>query len=159
MSRYQPALLGGLFIGVVSALPVLGSANACCCLWVVVGGVLTVYLQQQSRATGVESAEAALGGLIAGAVGALLYVVVLGLILRGGSAGVAFEQSMRAQIDNNAQLPPEAREWMIRLFSSRALPFVMAMLIVPTYAVFGMLGALLGRALLKKKPVPPSQSV
>jgi hypothetical protein len=88
-----------------------------------------------------------------------VYVAVLGLILRGGSAGVAFEQSMRAQIDNNAQIPPEARDWMIRVFSSRALPFVMAMIVVPTYAVFGMLGALLGRALLKKKPSPPSQPV
>ena len=42
MARYQPALLGGLFIGVLSSLPVVGAANYCCCLWVVVGGVLTV---------------------------------------------------------------------------------------------------------------------
>ena len=41
MTRYQPALLGGLFIGVLSALPVVNTANLCCCLWVIVGGVLT----------------------------------------------------------------------------------------------------------------------
>ena len=38
MSRYQPALLGGLFIGVLSSLPVVSTANICCCLWVIVGG-------------------------------------------------------------------------------------------------------------------------
>ena len=58
MSRYQPALLGGLFIGVLSALPVVNIAN-CCCLWVICGGVLTVYLQQQNLPTPVATSDAA----------------------------------------------------------------------------------------------------
>ena len=48
MKRHQPALLGGLFIGVLSSLPLVNIGNVCCCLWVVVGGLLTVYLQQQN---------------------------------------------------------------------------------------------------------------
>ena len=36
LMRSQPRL-GGLFIGVLSALPVVGAANCCCCLWIVVG--------------------------------------------------------------------------------------------------------------------------
>ena len=64
MSRYQPALLGGLFIGVLSSLPVVNIAN-CCCLWVIVGGGLTTYLLQQSRPDPVEPAEAALQGALA----------------------------------------------------------------------------------------------
>ena len=47
-ARLQPALLGGVFIGVLSALPFISAANCCCCLWVVAGGVLTVYLRQQN---------------------------------------------------------------------------------------------------------------
>ena len=39
----MPALLGGLFIGVLSALPIVGICN-CCCLWIVGGGVLAAYL-------------------------------------------------------------------------------------------------------------------
>ena len=34
----QPALYGGLFIGVLSALPVVNIGN-CCCLWFAGGGV------------------------------------------------------------------------------------------------------------------------
>ena len=49
MSRFQPALLGGVVIGVLSGLPFVNIGNCCCCLWVVAGGVLTVYLQQQAR--------------------------------------------------------------------------------------------------------------
>ena len=36
--KLQPALYGGLFIGVLSALPLINIGN-CCCLWVIGGGV------------------------------------------------------------------------------------------------------------------------
>jgi hypothetical protein len=38
--RLQPALWGGVFIGVLSALPLVNLGNCCCCLWVLVGGGL-----------------------------------------------------------------------------------------------------------------------
>ena len=38
----RSAALGGLFIGVLSALPIVGAANCCCCLWVVSGGALAL---------------------------------------------------------------------------------------------------------------------
>jgi len=44
----MPALLGGLFIGVLSALPVVQICN-CCCLWIIGGGLLAAYLQQQNQ--------------------------------------------------------------------------------------------------------------
>jgi hypothetical protein len=44
LARYQPGLLGGLFIGVLSSLRFIGGFNVCGCLWVVTGGVLTTYL-------------------------------------------------------------------------------------------------------------------
>ena len=37
--KMLPALLGGLFIGVLSSLPYIKGGNVCCCLWVVSGGV------------------------------------------------------------------------------------------------------------------------
>jgi hypothetical protein len=156
MSRYQPALLGGVFIGVLSALPFVGSANACCCLWVVVGGVLTVYLQQQSSPADLEVSEAALGGLVAGAIGALINTAVMTLLISNGAAGASIEQSLRAALDRSPEVPIEVRDRLFALFSSRTLPVLIAAITVPTYAVFGMLGALLGRALLKKKSPPPA---
>ena len=68
MGKHQPALLGGVFIGVLSALPYINAAN-CCCLWVIAGGVLVVYLQQQASPTPVATNDAVIGGLIAGAIG------------------------------------------------------------------------------------------
>ena len=50
-SKLQPAILGGVLIGVLSALPIVSAGNLCCCLWVVLGGVVAAYLLQQNQST------------------------------------------------------------------------------------------------------------
>ena len=40
-SYSQPAVIGGVIMGVLSALPIVSAGNVCCCLWVVVGGLHT----------------------------------------------------------------------------------------------------------------------
>ena len=42
-------------MGVLSALPIISAGNACCCLWVVSGGVVAAYLLQQNQ-TGADHA-------------------------------------------------------------------------------------------------------
>ena len=154
MARFQPALLGGLFIGVLSALPLVGSANACCCLWVVVGGLLTAYLLQQNQPSPVETAEAALQGLGAGALGGLLYVVILSVLLTGAS-GLGLEERVRAALDSSPEIPLGVRHMVLNMFVGSRLVVLVAVVTIPTYAVFGMLGAFLGLAIFRKK-VPPA---
>src|SRR6187402_800643 len=110
MARFQPALLGGLFIGVLSALPVIGMGNMCCCLWVVVGGLLTVYLQQQATPVPVETSAAALFGLIAGAIGGLIQSIAGMIMFRfvGGDSQQAIEQAL----SNIPNMPPETADWV-----------------------------------------------
>src|SRR5207253_11383791 len=69
--RMQPAVFGGLFIGVLSALPLINLAN-CCCLRVIGGGVLAAYLMQQNYPYAISAAAGALVGLLAGAMGGIL---------------------------------------------------------------------------------------
>jgi len=71
----QPALIGGLFIGVLSALPIINLAN-CCCLWVIGGGIVTAYLIQGSSAVAITVGDGALGGLMAGIFGAIVDAVL-----------------------------------------------------------------------------------
>ena len=157
MKRHQPALLGGLLIGVLSSLPIVQAGNICCCLWVVCGGLLTVYLQQQDKAEPVETGDAVLGGLIAGLVGAVIvacvsYVkmLVLGPLVQG-----AMEQ-VRAQLDSQPDVPPGVRDFVMSMMSGRGV-VAMALLQLPVYAVFSMLGALLGLAFFRKKTPPVTQ--
>jgi hypothetical protein len=158
MKRHQPALLGGLFIGVLSALPLLNFAN-CCCLWVLTGGMLTVYLQQQASATPVESSDAIVGGLIAGAIGGLLQVLISMAFV--GMTGAMMQDQIRAALDQNPGLSPEMRDNILRFVQGRNLMLISAFVTVPLYAVFGMLGGLLGLAFFRKKtpPTPPAAPV
>ena len=151
MARFQPALLGGLFIGVLSALPVIGIAN-CCCLWVILGGMLTTYLQQQATPVPVETSSAAVSGLIAGAIGGLISSVAGMLMFRlvGGDSQQAIEQALT----NIPNMPPETAEWVRSLTQGPAIALVSLIVTVPLYAVFAMLGALLGLAFFRKKVSP-----
>ena len=83
MSKHQPALLGALFIGILSALPGVNIAN-CCCLWVLSGGALVVYLQQQRTLEPVDTADAVIGGLLAGVLGALISSLLTYLVMAAG---------------------------------------------------------------------------
>jgi hypothetical protein len=153
MAKHQPALLGGLFIGVLSSLPVLSIAN-CCCLWVLAGGVLVVYLQQQNTPVPVETSDAAIGGLIAGAVGGILFALVQAFIMQ--ATGPAVLEEMRSQMGSQ-DLPPQVMAMMERLFTGHGFVVLLFAIAVPVYAVFAMLGSLLGLVFFRKKTPPAAQ--
>jgi len=154
MGKHQPALLGGVFIGVLSALPYINAAN-CCCLWVIGGGVLVVYLQQQASPTPVATGDAVIGGLIAGAIGGVIVTLANALLMQ--ATGPMILEQMRSQ---GEQMPPEVMAWMERLFSGSGIGLMMIMMAVciPIFAIFSMLGSFLGLAIFRKK-IPPQPQV
>ena len=157
--RTQPVVLGGLFIGVLSALPIINAANCCCCLWVVAGGVLAVYLRQQNFAGQLTAAEGALVGMMAGALGGLI-AVVLNIPLQM-MLGPIQQEWMSRIIASNPDFPPEARDAMERMMSGGGrgvMQLMNAVFMVIAGVVFGMLGGLLGVAIFKKNvpPQPPT---
>ncbi len=158
--RLQPALYGGLFIGVLSALPIVSAGNCCCCLWVVAGGMLAVYLRQQNSPFAVTSAEGALVGLLAGLIGGVLGAIIS--IPVEAMMGPFQRQIMERLLSASPDLPAETRDIFERASSGAygaaalALKFIFG---VVTGAVFGMLGGLLGVAVFKKDAPPPPGTV
>jgi hypothetical protein len=75
-SRLQPAVIGGVFIGVLSALPLISAGNCCCCLWIVGGGMIAAYLLQQHQPTPITIGDGAGVGAIAGLVGACVHLAI-----------------------------------------------------------------------------------
>jgi hypothetical protein len=151
-NKYQPALLGGLFIGILSSLPLVGNLNVCCCLWVVVGGLLATYLRQQQIPGPIETSEAVLNGLIAGLIGALLCVIGDYVLLR--VTGPLWQDQFRSQIEGNPDIPPQLRDLILRFALGGGAALFKLVITLPVYAVFSTLGALLGLAFFKKK-LPP----
>lgn len=153
MGKHQPALLGGLFIGVLSSLPLINVAN-CCCLWVISGGVLVTYLQQQAKPTPVETGDAVIGGLIAGVIGAVIFCVAM--VAMQGLGGAVMHENMRKALEQNSQVPPEMRENIMRWMSGPNIGLIIAAVTLPIYAIVAMLGSLLGLAFFRKKTPPPA---
>lgn len=156
--RLQPALFGGLFIGVLSALPIVNIGNCCCCLWVVAGGALAVYLRQQNTPYAVNASEGALMGLLAGLIGGVVAALLsIPLMAMMGP----FQQRMIEQILNSrADIPEESRDMIEKMIRRNAgfgaVAFVFGLVWhVVVGAVFGLLGGLLGVAIFKKDLPPP----
>jgi hypothetical protein len=151
-NKLQPALFGGLFIGVLSALPLVNVAN-CCCLWMIAGGVLAAYVMQQNHPFPVSLADGAVAGLLAGLFGAVVYLV--GAILVSATFGAVMEDWSRMMIERSGEMSPQMRD-MLRRFSGRgvglAVGFVLQFILG---TIFATVGGLLGAAIFKK-PGPPS---
>lgn len=157
--RLQPALYGGLFIGVLSALPIVKAGNCCCCLWVIAGGVLAVYLRQQNTPFAVLSSEGALTGLLAGVIGGVAAALISLPI--DAVIGPYEQQFVERFINSRADFPPESREMIERMMRRQgtglhAINFILGLVWrLFTGAIFGMLGGLLGVAMFKKDLPPP----
>ena len=152
-SRMQPAFFGGLFIGVLSALPFVSGLNLCCCLWVITGGVLTSYLLQERAPLPITAGDGAVAGLLAGAIGAILaWLLGLGFALMQGLTGAE-------SLDQIPQgdLPPEIVDVFERMRELPASVWYIAPLFIflLAFPIFGMLGGLLGVAIFKRT-APPS---
>jgi hypothetical protein len=152
---FQPALLGGLMMGVLSALPIVNIGN-CCCLWVIGGGVVAAYLLQGSHPQPISAGDGALVGLLAGLFGAVVWLVVsIPLNMALGP----FQRRLFERILENAQDIPDN---MRALFEGTATGAAMGIAYLVQFvvwlcigAVFSTLGGLLGAAIFKKK-LPPS---
>lgn len=155
-ARLQPALLGGVTIGVLSALPVINLAN-CCCAWILFGGALSAYLMQQNHPEPIQIGDGAIVGLLAGIVGAFVWLFVsipMNMMMAPFQRGMA-----QRMMENASNLPPEFRGIFETASTGAAVGvatvfFFFVMLVVST--LFGMLGGIFGALMFRKKsPVVP----
>ena len=75
----------------------------------VVGGVLTVYLQQQAQPEPVETGDAVLGGLLAGLVGAVIASLVGQLLL--SVTGPMVQEQIRARSNRTRTCRRKCATW------------------------------------------------
>jgi ABC-type phosphate transport system permease subunit len=154
-AKLQPALLGGVAIGVLSALPVINIAN-CCCAWILFGGALAAYLMQQNHPEPIQAGDGALVGLMAGVVGSFVYLIISVPISL--AMGPLNTQMMQRVLRNSQDMPPEVREMFEAMSGGPAIGiglvlgfFVMLFL----SSLFGMLGGIFGALMFKKDPPSP----
>lgn len=98
MNKLKPAVLGGLVVGILSAIPFV---NYCCCLWAIGGGLLAGMLYIKASPVRVTTGDGAVLGALAGVVGGAIYLVLaIPIALLWGAA--AMEQAFR---NSGVQMP------------------------------------------------------
>ena len=152
VSLVQPALFGGLVMGVLSALPIVAAGNLCCCLWVISGGVVAAYILQQNQPTPIKQGDGALVGLLAGVIGAFVYLLIsipITVLVAPLERAV-----LERVIETAGGMPPEFR----RYFDSSAIGglglVISFILMLFGGAVFSTVGGLIG-AVIFRKPLGP----
>jgi hypothetical protein len=151
----MPAVWGGLFIGVLSALPIVGVANICCCMWVIGGGMVAAYLLQSNTPQAIATGDGALVGLLAGLIGAVVHTIVslpINLLMGGVT-----QRIMQQIVNSSPDIPDNVRQMMETMSNSAAFSVVGVMVGFVFWlfcgAIFAAIGGLLGAVFFKKKPV------
>jgi uncharacterized protein YqgC (DUF456 family) len=151
-SKLQPALIGGLVTGVLSALPFIGAFNACCCLWVVAGGVTAAYLLQDREPNSIQVGDGAIVGLMAGVIGAFVYLILsIPITLLMAPMMGAFTD----RIVNEGNFPPEVREMLTSGIGTAAGIILGFFAYLAAGIVFSTLGGILGTLIFRKPARPP----
>lgn len=159
----KPALIGGVALGILSALPVIGYCNCVCCAWAMGGGILAAYLYVRESPFLVTMGRGALTGLAAGAIGAVvcgLFSIPLQFVLTGGGNPEMVVEQIQEQLAKNPELPQEVRQ-NIEAFLQRG-DFMTLIAIfsffanVVFFSIFAMIGGAIGVAVFeKRKPGDP----
>jgi len=157
-NKLKPALIGGVVIGVLSVIPFVSAANLCCCLWAIVGGLLATYLYVKNSPTPAGAGDGAVLGVIAGAIGAVIYLII------GIPIAIAMGPTMRNMIVSLMQnVDARQAEMMRQQFEAQGnaiAPIIIQSLIgAGLLFVFAILGGLLGVPIFEKRkgtpPAPP----
>jgi len=144
-NKLKPALLGGLIVGVLSAIPFV---NYCCCIWAIGGGLVAGAIYIKGSPTPVPTGEGAIVGALAGVVGGLIYLIIgLPIALLFGAA-----QMEEALARSGVQMP----------FSGTVLLIVGTLIGALCLFVLATLGGLLAIPIFEKRkpgaPPPPPPS-
>ena len=156
-SKIQPALVGGLVIGLLWSVPFLSLVNFCCCLGVLAGGaVAALMLIKRSPVLPVSNGDGAVVGLLAGVVGAGVHLVLgvpISIIFNQAGLGVVkslFDQMNDPQI--RAAMDEALKAQENQGMAERLVAALLGWLVVSVISIgFSTLGGLIGVAMFEKR--------
>jgi mannitol-specific phosphotransferase system IIBC component len=151
---FKPALIGGVLLGILSALPIIGLFNCVCCAWVIAGGILAARLYVKDSPVAVTLGRGALLGLLTGFIGSIVSTIFsMNLI-----------EQLRERMKTMPNVPPETQA-LLDTLSNRsdinALMLIFGLIFtLIVFCLFAMLGSTIGVSIFEKRKVgtPPSDA-
>jgi len=150
----QPALAGGMFLGLLSTLPILSAGNAVCCMWVLLGGAIAVTLLAKQRPGGITYGDGAFVGVLSGLFGAIVGTIVHIPVQIITSRLFESQQERFEEWFRQYGVEGPLRDWMLRVLSGEIsvatiLFTFFANLLM--WSLFAMVGGILTVAIMNKR--------
>lgn len=147
-NKLKPALLGGLIVGLLSAIhSLIPFIGFCCCIWSILGGGLAAFLYIKGSSVPVKLGDGAIVGALAGVVGGIIYIIIyLPFSLLYGM--VVMQERLN---QSGVQIP----------FSGTVLVIIGSIVGAIALIVLSTLGGVIGTAIFEKRkgdglaPPPP----
>ncbi len=148
---FVPALIGGAVAGILSAIPFF---NCLCCLWIMGGALLAVYLYAKDSAVSLRASDGAIIGIFTGIAAAVINVfanIPLSTFNR------ELIRKWTEKIAEYAEEVPWSWEEMFEGGTSVAWFFLSLMFSAVIFSALGALGGVIGVSLFGKKVPRPTQ--
>jgi hypothetical protein len=115
----RPAIAGGLFLGLLSSIPIINAANLLFGAWILAGGALSAQLLMKQRPKGgISYGDGAFGGVLSGVIGSIVATLMLAPSKIFFSADwVALRQKTELQLNGTPDAPPAMRDLFLRAVS------------------------------------------
>jgi hypothetical protein len=156
----QPALTGGMVLGLLSSLPIIQAGNCICCMWVLLGGAIaTVMLTKQRPLNQITYGDGAFAGVLSGAFGAVIGTIVQMAVRAMTSRLVESQQQTIEDALNKANIPEPWRDWLGRMASGEVSRFTLLFTLFSNllvFALFAMIGGILAIAILNRREAAKS---
>jgi hypothetical protein len=160
----KPALIGGVLLGILSALPLVNYFNCICCAWVILGSVVAARLYVKDSSVPVTLGRGVAVGLLTGLIGTVVFALFsIPLLLMSSRSGVM--EQLKQTIEQMPNIPPETRE-AIKSFASQGnigtIFYVVGFFfMLGVNCLVAMIGGAIGVAIFEKRkssdaaPEPP----
>lgn len=162
--KLQPALIGGIALGVASAIPKLGYVNCACCALVIGGGFLAAYLYLRNAPSTPEApyGAGAVLGLLTGAIGAVV-TKILSRIFEWLFPSSQLDLAQLEEELSRSEVPPEVQDKILDFISTIisggfVIVLISFLILLIVFTIFALIGSLIGVAVLHKKPAPTPSS-
>lgn len=148
---FVPALIGGGVAGVISGIPYF---SCLCCLWVIGGAMLASYLLAKNSPVALSAGDGAIVGAFSGIIAAVVHTLVS--IPFAKMTADLMQKALEYLPEYTEEMPPGLENLMRGGGEGTNIPLFFLGLVITAivFALFGVLGGIIGISLFGKKFLP-----
>ncbi len=140
----RSVLIAGLIAGALSSVPFIGWLNICCCLWILLAGILAVYMVSSHLDKKIDYGQGAFIGLLSGLVAAVVSTILDSILL---AFGYNIIQHLAYRFSELEKLKD-----LVYATELGYINFILDLLIsIVFFGAFGAIGGIIGTAIYSKK--------